>query len=48
MPGHNTPQPGEQQRQEEATQYEQLVASQRKEVAGQTSMRDRDPHTSGG
>jgi hypothetical protein len=48
MPGHNTPQPGEQQRQEEATQYEQLVASQCKEVAGQTSMRDRDPHTSGG
>ncbi|GHO74915.1 hypothetical protein KSD_26860 [Ktedonobacter sp. SOSP1-85] len=49
MPDHNTPQPGEQQRQEEATQYEQLVASQRKEVAGQTSTGNaRDLGTAGG
>lgn len=49
MPDHNTPQSGDQQRQEEATQYEQLVASQRKEVAGQTSTGNaRDLGTAGG
>lgn len=49
MPENNRPQPGEQQRQEEATQYEQLIASQRKEVAGQTSTGNaRDLGTVGG